>query len=536
MVTKRSRRRNSHDAGERFVFDEDAARRAVEWIETLRLRGEDDGDAGKLELMPWQREVVRHVAGWTERATGRRRYRRVSIWIPRGNGKTPLAVALMLWLLYTSGVSGFEGYFVAADREQAGIAFADAEHMVRSSKVLARETSCYRKVIKYHKRGSSLKVMSREAKSKHGYRPYVVLFDELHTQVKRDLWAAMRTGLGKGQRDTLLISISTAGVYDPDSLGYTEYAYARKVHDGVVEDPHFLSVIYEADPSVALDDRWKSPEVRAACNPGLGQTIQDDVLADEVRQAAEDPAALADYLQLRLNIWVQAAQAAIDPERWARCHAQPVLIDAPRPVAYGGMDVGEKDDLTAIGLWIPHQDGTHSLLSEVFLPASKVISLSHRHAVDYASWVRDGWVRLTDGEYVDTDAMRTRWRTLRESYDIREIAFDPWNAYRLAGQLGAEDRFTVVELPQTMKHLSEATKEFLQLVAEGRLRTGGNPALRWMASNLVLFRDGKGNVVPQKQGKSQKIDAVVALINAFARARLASQSPSVYQTRGLVIL
>ncbi|MBP7611510.1 MAG: terminase large subunit [Steroidobacteraceae bacterium] len=535
MRTKRKRRASSHeDRDSRFVFDADAADRAVRFIEARRLRGEGGEDAGKLVLMPWQRDVVRAVAGWKERRTGRRRYRRVSIWIPRGNGKTPLAVALMLWLLYTSGVNGFEGYFVAADREQAGIAFADAEHMIRSSTTLARESNCFRRVIQYRARGSTLKVMSREAKSKHGYRPYAVLFDELHTQVKRDLWAAMKTGLGKGKRDTLLISISTAGVYDPESLGYTEYAYARKVADGVIDDPHFLPVIFEADPAVAQDGRWKDQAVWAACNPGLGITLQREVLEDEARQAAEDPAALNDFLQLRLNIWVQSAIAALNPEDWAACDAPVVIKD--RPVVYAGMDVGEKDDLTALGLWLPHEDRTASALVEIFMPESKVLALSHRHQVDYVGWMREGWVRPSGTQYVDTDDMRRRLRELREIYDIREVAFDPWNAYRTAQQLADEDRFVVVEMPQTMKHLSEATKEFIQMVVERRLRHGGNPVLRWMASNLVLFRDGKGNVVPQKQGKSQKVDGIVALINAFARARLASEKPSVYQTRGLVIL
>ena len=538
MATKRPRRRSSReeDGDARFYFDADAADRAVAWIETLHLRGEGGADGGKLTLMPDQRETVRAIFGWKERRTGRRRYRRVSIWKPRGNGKTPFAVAIALYVLFTSGVPAAEIYSIAADRKQAEISFEDGKHMVLSSKVLHGASRVLRRSIEYTRHGSEWNVWSSEAKTKHGFRPLVVVFDELHTQKKRELWSAVKTGLGKGSRETLLITISTAGVYDPESLGYTEYAYAKKVAAGVVEDPNFLPVIFEADPAVANDGRWATREVWAACNPGLGITIQEAVLEDEARQAKEDPAALAEFLQLRLNIWVQAAQAAILPEQYARCHVLPLLVEGPRPTAFGGMDVGEKDDLTAAALCIPHKDGTYSATGMIFMPESKAVKLSQKHGVDYLDWQRRGFVQWSGVNFVDTDDMRAWWKRQRELYDLREVGFDPWNAYRLAEQLLNEDRVKTVEIPQTMKGLSEATKEFLELVADGRFRAGENPALRWMASNLVLFRDGKGNVVPQKQSKNAKIDLVVAWLNAFSRARLQSNGPSVYETRGVIVL
>lgn len=528
MATRRSKRRSSHDAGDesRWVYDEAAAERAVAFLETLRLRAEDGTDGGRLKLLDWQADrIVRPLFGWKDRRTGRRRYRRVSAWVPRGNGKTPLAVGLMLCLMYGSGVQGGEFYSVAADREQAAISFEDAKHMVLTAPTLEAETTVLRRAMVYRQRASSWKVLSSEAKTKHGTRPLGVLFDELHTQKKRELFAAMKTGLGKGNRDTLLVTISTAGIYDVESLAYGEYCYAKKVADGVVDDPHLLAVIFEADPAVAQDGRWADPEVWAACNPGIGITVQREVLEDEARQAKEDPAALAEFLQLRLNIWVQATQAAILPEHWAKCHAQDLLVEA-RPRAWAGGDVGEKDDLTALALWVPHADGTHSVHTQVFMPESKAVALGHKHGVDYVDWHRGGWVQWSGVNYVDTDDMRAWLRARREAFDIREFAFDPWNAYRFAEQLAGEDRITTVELPQTMKHLSEATKEFLQLIGDGKIRTGGNPVLRWMASNLVLFRDGKSNVVPQKQSKNAKIDGIVAAINAFARARVAPKKAS----------
>lgn len=526
MAAKRRSSRSSDDDA-RFVFDERAANEACRFIESLELR--EGGQ--QFVLLPWQRHVVRELFGWRERATKRRRYRRVSIWIPRGNGKTPFAAALSLCVLFLSGVQDAEIYSVAADTKQAEISFLDGKHMVATSAALSALTKPYRRSLVYERNRSSWHVMSSEAKTKHGYRPYCVIFDELHVQTGRDLWSAMKTGLGKGQRDTLLISISTAGVYDPESLGYSEYIYAKKVRDRVIDDPHLLPVIYEADPACVDDGTWKDESTWAACNPGLGVTIQAEALRDEALQAAHDPAALNEFLQLRLNIWVQAKAAAILPAQWDACAAPPIIHDRPR--AWLGLDIGESDDLTALTVWIPHQDCSHSIICDVFMPEAKAISLAQKHQVPYPQWMQQGLIRASGDIYVDTQDMRARIHELAGQFQIQEIAFDPWNCSEFAGKLQTEDRFTVCELRPTMLNLSEATKDFLRLIAEGKIRHGGNPVLRWMASNLVLFRDGKANVVPQKQAKNAKIDGIAAAISAFARARLSIKPGSVYETRGV---
>ena len=279
MPAKRRSRRSSSDAGDaRWWFDETIADRAVAFIESLELR-----EAGQpFVLLPWQKEIVRTLFGWKDQS-GRRRYRRVSIWLPRGNGKTPFAAALAVCVLYVSGISApdAEIYSVAADAKQAEISFLDGAHMVRTSPTLAGLTREYRRSLVFLKNRSSWHVMSSEAKTKHGYRPYFVLFDELHAQINRDLWSAMKTGLGKGKRDTLLVSISTAGVYDPESVGYTEYVYAKKVRDGAIEAPDVLPVIFEAGP----EDDWTDPKVWAKANPGLGYTVYEDTLRAECEQA-----------------------------------------------------------------------------------------------------------------------------------------------------------------------------------------------------------------------------------------------------------
>lgn len=54
----------------------------------------------------------------------------------------------------------------------------------------------------------------------------------------------------------------------------------------------------------------------------------------------------------------------------------------------------------------------------------------------------------------------------------------------------------------------------------GQLHHGGNPVLRWMASNVTVRTDVAGNIRPDKQNSTDKIDGIVALVMGLGRAML----------------
>lgn len=66
--------------------------------------------------------------------------------------------------------------------------------------------------------------------------------------------------------------------------------------------------------------------------------------------------------------------------------------------------------------------------------------------------------------------------------------------------------------------MAAPSAELLRLVKGGQFHTGGNPVLRWCASNVVLQADPAGNLKPDKQRSSEKIDGVVAICNALGVA------------------
>ena len=75
------------------------------------------------------------------------------------------------------------------------------------------------------------------------------------------------------------------------------------------------------------------------------------------------------------------------------------------------------------------------------------------------------------------------------------------------------------------------------LVMGRKLHHGGNPILRWMASNVAIESDPAANIKPSKKKSTEKIDGIVATVMAIARATATlDDGDSIYETKGFEIL
>jgi phage terminase large subunit-like protein len=129
---------------------------------------------------------------------------------------------------------------------------------------------------------------------------------------------------------------------------------------------------------------------------------------------------------------------------------------------------------------------------------------------------------VTPGDVADYDYIRSQINTDRETFRVREVAYDPWNSSQLVTDL-VGDGAPMVKMRQGFGSMSAPTKEFQRLALEGtcevpRLRHGGNPAIRWQVDNLAVEMDAAGNVKPSKRNSGDKIDGVVAAIMGLDRA------------------
>ena len=78
----------------------------------------------------------------------------------------------------------------------------------------------------------------------------------------------------------------------------------------------------------------------------------------------------------------------------------------------------------------------------------------------------------------------------------------------------------------------------MKLTLEQRIVHGGQPILRWMMDNIYIRTDPAGNIKPDKEKSTEKIDGAVATIMALDRALRCDndKGASVYDDRGLLLI
>ncbi|MDD4681184.1 MAG: terminase large subunit, partial [Clostridia bacterium] len=381
---------------------------------------------------------------------------------------------------------------------------------------------------------SFYQVLSAEAYSKHGFNIHGVVFDELHTQPNRKLFDVMTKGSGDARTQPLYFLITTAGT-DTQSICYETHQKAVDIIEGRKYDPTFYPVIYGAKE----EDDWTDPKVWKKANPSLGITVGIDKVRAACESAKQNPAEENSFRQLRLNQWVKQSVRWMPMAKWDAC-AFPVIPESLEGrVCYGGLDLSSTTDITAFVLVFPPEDETdkYIVLPYFWMPEDNIDLRVRRDHVQYDLWEKQGYILTTEGNVVHYGYIERFIEELGEKYNIREIAFDRWGAVQMVQNLEGAG-FTVVPFGQGFKDMSPPTKELMKLTLEERIAHGGHPVLRWMMDNIFIKTDPAGNVKPDKEKSTEKIDGAVATIMALDRAiRCGSgnSGDSVYDERGLIV-
>lgn len=514
---------------EGYWFDADEADRICQFFALLvHSKGEFAGQPFTLER--WQRSHLRRLFGW-RRANGTRRYRRSHWWVPKKNGKSTLAAGVALYLLLADGEPGAEVYSAAGSREQAEIVFREAANMVEASPVLDQLAEVFNASIYVASTLSSYRVVASKAATAHGINTHGLVIDEIHAFPHRELYDVLAAGVA-ARRQPLEFVISTAGD-DIGGIGYELFEYSRQCLADVLEDPEFLPVVYAATD----DDDWEAESTWRRANPNYGVSVNAETLRGLALKARGMPAAVAAFKQLHLNVWTQSQKAWLDLGRWRKCAGAPTDLDAYRGRrCYAGLDLSSTTDLTALALVFPREADGFDVWTRHWCPEEGIELRARRDRVSYPAWRDAGCLIATPGNVVDYARVRADIVAIAKDLKLVELGYDPWRAAQLATQLQDEDGLQLVEVRQGYRSLAAPTAELERLILSRRLHHTGCPLLTWQASNVVVRRDPAGNIKPDKERSRERIDGIVALITALARATLATDTTPVYETRGIVTL
>lgn len=516
---------NALDKG--WYFDKKAAMRAINFIEKLKhTKGEWAGQRFRLE--PWQQFVLWNIFGW-KNADGTRRFRYAYIEIARKNGKTALSAGVGLHMLFADGESRPEVYSAATVKDQAKICFSDAVAIVKATD-LKNYLTPYRNSIVYESKGGTFKPLSSDYGTHDGLNPSCGIIDEFHAHKDSGMFDVIKSAFG-ARRQPLMFIITTAG-FNKSGACYAYRENVIKVLRGVNEDDSLFGIIYTLDSK----EEWDNPKMWIKSNPNLGVSLSADYLADQVKDAKNRPEAVRNVMTKNVNLWVDAERTWILDDAWQKCVGTTDPADLKDCACWGGLDLSNVSDITAYVLLF-HENDRFQLLPHFWIPEEKMLEKIRKENINYDRWVADGYVTVTPGNVIDYDFVKADILRIVADYDLRTSAYDRWNSSQTIIDLQNEG-MACNPFGQGYGSMSAPTKEFEKLVLTEKIEHFGNPVLRWMLSSTVVKSDPAGNIKPDKEKSTQKIDGIVAAIMALGEwmTAQADDESNPYEDRGLLTL
>lgn len=520
-------------------YDARRAEKAVNFFERVLVHTKGRYTRRPFILADWQRnEIIEPLFGtvrfdeqWEEWV---RAYRTGWIEIGRGNGKSEMLAGIALYMLCADGEEGAEVYGAAKDRDQAQHVYRVAKRMVELSPILNRLVTVRDSVKRliYPRTDSFYQVIAADASGNLGQNPHAIVFDEIISQPNGDLWAALKTGMGK-RMQPMMVAATTAG-NQPESFAAQEHKFSMRVGNDWHLDPTRLVYIKSVDKK---DDVFEEANWIKA-NPALGDFLSIQTLRDEALEAQNDPPKENAFRQYRGNQWVQQVTRWMPLHIWDLCGGLVNRENLIGETAFGGLDLSATTDLAALALKFPYLEGRPpEVIWRYWMPEALVDKLDKGLGGQLRPWIADGFITVTEGDVIDYDRLHRDIAEDAEKYHVQEIAVDRWNSVATISWL-EQNFIEAYAIGQTYAFLSPPMKEMMRIVKAKGINHGGNPVSRWNIDSLEVKTDPLENIRPVKPDRnktSARIDGVVALIMAqAAQMRYESEEGEVTVTLDLV--
>jgi Phage terminase-like protein, large subunit len=500
-----------------FLFDEDKASRAIDFIETFchLSKGKTGGNLIQLEL--WQKALISAIFGFVDE-NGLRQYREVLLLVGRKNGKSALESAIALYCLIADAESTPEIYSVATKREQARVVWDETVRMIKKSPEIHKYCKTRVGDIYCNINDGIYKPLASDSNTLDGLNVSCALIDELHAWKDSNLYDVVADGMTARQQPLIIIA-STAG-FVRENIYDSKYKQAEDTingYDGVTDyqDERFLPVIYELDDK----EEWKNPACWQKANPGLG-TIKDYAqLTEKVHRAKAGHKDVKDLLTKDFNIPETSSQSYLDWQDIVNKETFDPLVLKPR-YGIGGFDLSRTTDLTSacVIFRIPDDERIY-LLTKSWITENALEQREQEDKVPYKKWIAKDFLRVCPGGLIDYHMVADWFAEVKEKYDIYmyKIGYDSYGAgYLTQEMIETYGDATLEVVIQGAKTLSIPLQNLKAELKAKHIVYNNNPVMAWCLANLKVKQDINGNYQPCKNRSDKtRDDAAMALLDAY---------------------
>jgi phage terminase large subunit-like protein len=522
-------------------LDADRAERALRLFRQLRVPDIPGTPTYGEVCDPFVFELVRAIFGAFDPETGQRMLREYFLLIPKKNGKTSIAAAIMVVALMMNERPSATALLIAPTINIAELSYNQAKGIIRLSET-ERGTRLedvfsnhdHERRIRYLRPDipSEMQIKAADADVITGSKASYVLIDETHVFAARPaakgVFVEIRGGLSHPMNTGFLLQITTQSKTAPAGVFKAELARARDVRDGK-RQASLLPVLYELPRAMQTSGAWKEPRTWGMVNPHLNRAVDEDFLAEELAKAeddGEDAVALIASQHFNVEIGVgYNADAWSGAAHWMQGARDFVSLDyilAESEVCTIGGDWGGADDLAALCVLgrLPSKEWVAWVKAwarpSVFKARPKI-------ADRLRDFERDGDLSVVaTGEQQASEAADICLRVFEAQLLPEQggIGLDAAGIDLLLDALASRglNPPLVVPVPQGWKLQSAVSGVPLRLEA-GTLLHGGQPLMTWAVGNAKQRLKGSNYVVEKELAGAAKIDPLIALFNAAMRMR-----------------
>lgn len=530
------------------------AREALEVFKSLKIVDAPGQPTFGEACEQWVFDFVAAIFGAYDADSGQRLIREFFLLISKKNSKSTIAAGIMLTALIRNWRHSAELLILAPTIEVAQNAYKPARDMVKADEELDEllHVQDHIRTITHRDNGAMLKVVAADTDTVSGKKAGHIFVDELWVfgkRAKADAMLREATGGTVSRPEGFVIWASTQADEEPAGVFKTKLDYFRDVRDGKIDDKRSLPVIYEYPEAMVEAEAYLQPANFYITNPNLGRSVSQEWLEDELRKVlnatgGEKQVFLAKHLNVEIGL-------ALSNNRWAgadywEAAGDPTLtldtLLARSEVVTIGIDGGGLDDLFGLAVLGRDRVTRQWLLWNKAWAHDDVL----KRRTDIASRLMDfqGQGDLT----ICSDAMEPIMQAadlverVKDSGLLPEengVGVDPAGVAALVDELEARGIGIGLQVAVRQGYaLSPASWGSEIKLKNGSLKHAAQPLMAWCVGNAKAEVKGGAVVITKQSAGRAKIDPLVASFNAIMlmARNPAAQGPSVYETRGLLMV
>lgn len=430
------------------------------------------------------------------------------IMVAKKNGKSTLLSGCAAFDCLFGEPTGAECYVGAASEEQAKIIWNSTKAFIDRNGALSTAFTTINSTIYANgtDRTSFIKPFGRDSK-KEGLNCYSVFIDELHDHPDSEVYTTLSDGMiGRQKKHCVVITTAGNDIYSFCRKQQTRYEQILK---GTFESDNTFAIIYAApdNADIANPDTWK------LANPALGTVKPLESMRDSYSKALQE-GTLSIWRYKNLCQWTDDKESWIDIAKWNALE-KPEYIPQEGMRCYAGLDLAQVNDLCALTLLFPKQDGQPFYFTKSFFwipqKTAKIKQLSDK--IPFKDWERNGHITISHDDIIRLSLVADFIVELTATYNLQALFFDramsrEVEAIMRDNGINAEPSFQGFGLSKDIKKTEE-------LIFAKELFHDGNPCLTWNLSNAAVKLNDKSEKMLVKPIGYRKIDGCISLVDSI---------------------